>query len=326
MNTVKASECALCGKDVLSTKDTHTDSGIEYVLHECANCSGQFWWPLRNPGSTWYERDERYADRNQNPILDPNDKHLGVLKYFGPGKERRVLDVGCGVGNFLAPMEKAGWESWGIDFDRDAIEAGARAFGLQHLSVHDFQGFANEHPELKFDLVTFFDVLEHLDDHHSFMQVCSNVLVPEGYIALSMPYRHGWRWLMPHDLPPRHLTRWDEASIRTFLSREGFSTQKIVRLPASIYFITLKLKFRYGRWSSFGLVSKARESAASKGTDTSERNVSFRVRCAQMLAKAKDLLLFGLPALVLWTGLLCTRKRYTDFYVIARANSLTPVE
>lgn len=279
---------------------------------------------MKNPGATWYERDERYADRNRDPILDPNEKHLGVIDFFGKKHGQRVLDVGCGVGNFLAPAARAGWETWGIDFDNDAIVAGKRAFGLDNLETADLSAFAANHLGLRFDLVTFFDVLEHLDDHASFMTELDRLLVSNGAIALSVPYRHGWRWLMPHDLPPRHLTRWDENSIRIFLGRYGFSLIELKRLPASLYFITLKLKFRYGRWSSLGLVRKVKEAQQEGVSGVTPRKVSARVRLVQVLAKTKDLLLFGLPATLLWIALYPTRRRYTDFYVIAEKSLSSP--
>ena len=63
-------------------KTTHEDSGIVYTLWECTKCSAQFWDPLKNPGAGWYERDERYANRNLDPILKPNKKHIDTIEYL----------------------------------------------------------------------------------------------------------------------------------------------------------------------------------------------------------------------------------------------------
>ena len=320
MNTAPRT-CVLCGSTSIAKRESVEVSGAHYDLYACTACEGQWWNPFHNPGSVWYERDERYADRNRDPILEPNEKHRGTIRYFGDSTGR-VLDVGCGVGNFLAYAEEKGWEGWGIDFDRDAIEAGKNSFGLDHLEVADLTEFSQQHPSLRFDLVTFFDVFEHLDDHGEFITKVRSVLSPGGSIALSMPYRHGWRWLMPHDLPPRHLTRWDEGSLARFLESRGFTVRMVKRLPASFYFLVMKMRFRYGKWASFGLVGKVKEAATASRAEATGivRRPPGRVRLVQSLAKMKDTVLFGIPAAVLWIGLLFTRARYTDFYVVAEAD------
>lgn len=294
-------------------------TGQHYELFACEDCRGQWWNPFHNPGAFWYETDERYADRNRDPILEPNEKHRGTIRYFGHSAGR-VLDVGCGVGNFLAYAESKGWEGWGIDFDTDAIASGMSALGLSKLSVANIQEFSAAHKDQSFDLITFFDVIEHLDDHTSFMDEVRNLLDVHGHIALSVPYRHGWRWLMPHDLPPRHLTRWDEVSITRFLERNGFTVKYLRRLPASFYYLVMKMRFRYGGWASFGLVRKAKiaesSSTSISGVGTTQNQ---RVQLLHLLAKTKDIVLFGIPAGILWIGLLFTRARYTDFYVVAQA-------
>lgn len=291
---------------------------MQYQLHACPHCTIQCWLPLKNPGAHWYEHDGRYADRNADPILKPNQKHLGTLRFLR-GRQGKVLDVGCGVGNFLAEAQRQGWEPWGIDFDADGIEAARRTFGLDHLEVADVASFAAAHPEERFDLVAFFDVLEHVDNHNEFIEVITGVLTERGYLAMSMPYRHGWRWLMPHDLPPRHLTRWDKESLERFLERHGFKIVYFRRLPASFSFLVMKMRFNYGKAFSFGLIKKAKESGGKiQGSARGKRAPSSKVRFLHMLARLKDVLLFGIPAGILWLILLPTRKRYTDMYVVAQ--------
>ncbi len=319
--------CPLCTSlEHLKTLTTTSVGGVTYTLNACPTCGGQFWTPFKNPGAAWYEHDERYADRNADPILAANKKHRDVLAFLGK-KAGRVLDVGCGVGNFLAFARAHGWECWGIDFDADAIVAGKRTFGLEHLEVASLEEFAAQHHELQFDLITFFDVFEHLDDHNAFLERVRGLLAPGGAIALSVPYRHAWRWLIPADLPPRHLTRWDEASLETILARHCLTTVFCRRFPASIYFITMKLRFRYGAWASFGLVGRAKSrtqaTPPAMAAGALRPHVPPRVRMLHALAKAKDLALFGLPALLIWLAILPSRGRYTDFYVVARANGIS---
>jgi SAM-dependent methyltransferase len=314
--------CPLCEAEHLNAVLERTVvEGTTYSLHACAHCNAQYWMPFKNPGSGWYEHDERYSGRNKSPIRHANQKQREVLDSL-LGKEGRLLDVGCGVGNFLGYAESRGWECWGIDFDRDAIDAGKRVFGLKNLSVSDLATFAAAHPEARFDLITFFDVFEHLDDHRVFTETLRKLLAPGGTIALSVPYRHGWRWLLPHDLPPRHLTRWDEGSLRRFFEPRAFTGLTFRRLPADIGYLVMKLRFRFGRWTSFNMVHKAHERAttASKkpGTDTRR---PFSVRVLHALAVMKDAALFGIPAVLLWCTLLPFKTRYTGLWMTATYGS-----
>ena len=303
--------CPLCTREVAFTHtETHIDpkSGKEYKLFHCSACTGGFWEPLKNPGGAWYEHDERYADRNKNPILDANWNHRKVLSFLAP-RAGSVLDVGCGVGNFLAYAESRGWKGTGIDFDRDAIDAGKKTFGLQNLFVSDIHTFAKANTQKRYDLVTFFDVLEHIDDHAAFMTAVRDFLAAGGHIAISVPYGAHAKFLMPADVPPRHLTRWNEKSITQFLNHFGFHMTYMKRTPASIRFIILKLRFKFGKSVSMGLVQKTAVKAGSG---------SHAVRTVSFLAKVKDTVLFGIPAICIWLYLLPSRRRYIGLYVLAR--------
>lgn len=312
--------CPFCkGKSACSTRDMHTDAAVAYELFWCRVCDIQFWTPLRNPGASWYERDERYASRNSRPILLPNKKQVDCLAAM-PVPTGRVLDVGCGVGNFLAHATKKGWAGWGIDFDADAVEAGKKTFGLEHLEVSDIAAFRTTHPGVFFDAITFFDVLEHVDAHEEFMKDVKTLLAPRGCVALSVPYRASWRWLLPHDLPPRHLTRWNENALSLFFERYGFKPIMVRRLPASFEYIVMKLRFAYGMTFSIGLVSRVQDATAASGGRES-RGLRSRVlmRLAGFAAKTKDYVLFGIPAAIIWLCLLPFRARYTDLYAVFQA-------
>ena len=214
--------CPVCDSSVpLTLRGEHAVLDQTYRCFACSTCMVEFWWPLKNPGATWYEHDERYAGRNEDPILEPNWNHTKIISFLKPMRGR-VLDVGCGVGNFLAHAQSQGWEPHGIDFDRDAIEAGKRTFDLKDLEVSDVAEYRAMHSGEQFDLITFFDVIEHIDNHGKFFEHVRALLVPRGYIAMSMPYRHHANFLMPGDLPPRHLTRWDRRSLTNFLERQDF--------------------------------------------------------------------------------------------------------
>jgi SAM-dependent methyltransferase len=286
------------------------------MLWECGACKAQFWWPLKNPGAEWYTHDERYAGSNADPVWSSHWYHERILSRIPDAG--RVLDVGCGNGNFLVSARKVGWDCYGIDINPVGVEAGKTKFGLPNLEPTDLITYTRTHSDRQFDLVTFFDVLEHLDNHNEFIEAVRSLLGSGGYVAMSMPYRKHAEWLMPLDLPPRHLTRWDRAALRTFLEARGFEVVSITRHTDGLWPIILKLRFRYGRLFSFGAVDVVRRSLETGSGKRMQKRKSLLVRATEFLAKVKDACLFGLPAILIWLAMLPTPRRYRTLYAIAR--------
>jgi SAM-dependent methyltransferase len=223
------------------------------------------------------------------------------------------------VGNFLGHAKRHGWETWGIDFDRDAVAAARETFSIQNVEVSDLSTFVTSHQDLQetFDLVTFFDVFEHIDDHINFAGMVKVLLKPGGHVAMSMPYRHGARWLQPHDLPPRHLTRWEEVSLKKFWERQGFIVKKIIRRSEGPGPIMMKFRHRFAPYLSFNMVAKTDAEARAADLQMPGKR-TFKQRAIRVLAKMKDWTLYGMPALITWIVMIPSRKRYVTLYAIVQ--------
>jgi SAM-dependent methyltransferase len=310
--------CPICESAELSaTHRTHEDTAHQYEQWECKGCLVQFWWPLKNPGAEWYAK-AGYAERNADPVWNATWNHKKTV-FFLRDHKGSVLDVGCGIGNFLAAAKKEGWQCAGIDFDPDAISAAKKVTGIVDLEVADVLDYAHKHPDRRFDLVTFFDVLEHVDNHNEFIAAIKKLLRPGGFLAMSMPYREHALWLMKGDVPPRHLTCWDRESLKRFLEARGFDVVYMRRGAASFWTIVMKLRFKYGSNVSFGAVSAVRKSVGDKPQTPGKRPLA--VRAVHTLAKIKDAVLFGVPAALIWVAMIPTAKRYDDLFAIARLRS-----
>ena len=321
MNIDKNNNCPVCQADAdFKFLRSHFDSAAnqEYKLYACGECGVWFWQPLKNPGAEWYEQDKRYASRNVDPDFKPNWNYKKVISFLKPFTGR-VLDIGCGTGNFLAYAERNGWEANGIDFDSAAIKTATEIFKLDKVEVAEISDYYKSNNTKQFDLITFFDVFEHLDNHVEFIGLVKKLLKSGGYVAMSMPYRRHADWLMTADLPPRHLTKWDRTAIKNFLSQNGFQISYIARRSEGLSPILMKLRFRYGRFFSFNLVGKYkdRQRAAEKKILPAGQ-AHQTVKKLQLLARIKDWLIFGLPALIIWLVMLPGAKRYLNLYVIAQ--------
>jgi 2-polyprenyl-3-methyl-5-hydroxy-6-metoxy-1,4-benzoquinol methylase len=130
-------------------------------------------------------------------------KHM-LLSDLRPGK---LLDVGCGDGQFLHKMSQQGWKGEGIDFDAEAVKRGREKHGLS-LIAGDFQ--TAEFASGNFDAVTMTHVIEHVPDPVACLDKCRQLLKPGGRLVVSTPnflslghqrFGRNWRGLEP----PRHL-------------------------------------------------------------------------------------------------------------------------
>lgn len=313
--------CPLCqAAPEYAHQETYLDATTgRYDLYECHACKAQFWAPLKNPGAQWYEHDARYAGANADPPREPYWTHRKVISYLH-GRTGKVLDIGCGTGNFLSWAKRNDWDVHGIDFDGNAVRAAKEVFDLPHVEQCSLKEYCEKYPEYAgtFDLVTFFDVFEHIDDHNEFAQRVYSLLRDGGFAAMSMPYRKGSRFIQNKDLPPRHLTRWDRGSLSDFWERHGFRVVYLKRKRTEFHHLVVKFRHKWGRSLSFGLVDKVKSGIKSSGAQnggTSAR-VPLRVRATHLLAKIKDVILFGIPALAYWSITQFSEDKYDGLYAI----------
>ncbi|HEY4475571.1 MAG TPA: class I SAM-dependent methyltransferase [Candidatus Paceibacterota bacterium] len=305
--------CGICGEN---TRLTLKEKFNEYSLWECASCQGQFWTPMKNPGSSWYERDERYSFRNQNPMKRIESNHRLFLDR-APAAGGKILDIGMGIGNFLSAAVKCGYRGFGIDFDRDAISAAKDELGLENVYVEDIDGAVKRFGIGFFDAVTMFEVLEHLDNPRDFLAKIRIILKTGGFLGLSVPFRGSWDVFKKYDKPPRHLSRWNEKSMSNFFKANGFEILEIKVIPASFAYLVTKFHFWSKGFLSFGLVEKISK-AGNHGTKKTSAKPRRVVKVIKSLALLKDYLLFGIPAALLYIYLRLIRRHGLTLYALGR--------
>ena len=189
-------------------------------LFACERCDLQFWYPVSMPDAAWYERAYQGRDQTDMP-LEPGHRYF--LSDPKAPRNGRLLDLGCGVGNFLAAARDAGFDVTGVEFNASAVRFAQRHYGLHNVFAMRSEDFQAAHPQERFDVVTFFEVLEHQADPQRFLEIAKDCLVAGGFLALSVPNRERWqKGVETLDYPPNHLTRWSRAALRSLLERNGF--------------------------------------------------------------------------------------------------------
>lgn len=107
------------------------------------------------------------------------------IQVLIPGDTKRLLDVGCGAGMFsLAVKNKTGCEVWGIE--PVASEAKLAAAVLDHVKTGFFEDVVNT-IDVRFDVICFNDVLEHMQNPNQALRLSLNLLNPGGMVIASMP-------------------------------------------------------------------------------------------------------------------------------------------
>lgn len=237
-------QCPICcEKSVLNLVEVWK----EYKLYKCPSCDVVFSDPMKNPGSKWYEESEMYMVGKvlYQKAAWYHNQFIQERQVYG----ENLLDVGCGTGIFLKEAKKLGYKVVGIDFDRENIRIAHEHFGLKDVLPVTLEELISSHQNNKFDVITFFEVLEHMDNPNNFINLIKTGLKPGGYIALSVPNRE--RFLDPlgnGDYPPNHLTRWNTYSLTYFLEKNGFEIIKIVTSRLNnddlMGYLRAKIKFR----------------------------------------------------------------------------------
>lgn len=221
--------CPACLKISLNAA---TERYGKYELFDCAACGLQFWEPRAMPDASWYE--QMYGGRDEKLLpLEPGHRYF-LTDELAP-RRGDLLDIGCGTGNFLAAARNAGYSVSGTELDRNAAQFAKEKLGLPRVHGLTVSEFAKQHPVEKFDVVSFFEVLEHQTAPAEFLENVKSLLRPRGYIALSVPNRE--RWLTGPDVldyPPNHFLRWNATALRSFLNAHGFETLSVKEQPADI--------------------------------------------------------------------------------------------
>jgi SAM-dependent methyltransferase len=105
---------------------------------------------------------------------------------FLAGKGGRLLDVGCGLGYFLKAVRRhAGWEGFGIDPSPPAVDFARRRLALTNVRLGRGEDWPVE--EGGFDVVTLWDVIEHVADPRPLLGRLRDLLREDGFLFLHTP-------------------------------------------------------------------------------------------------------------------------------------------
>ncbi len=231
-------ECGGCGLAYIANQPTAAQ------LTEIYSASADYHAGLQQPGSKLWQRMDGIAAN-----------HMDFLSRVA--NAGAVLDVGCSTGQFLAKARDRGFSVAGVEFSADSASFARDHFGLavEQGSIHD-----SHHDAGSFDIVTMFDVIEHVPDPASDIAAAYRLLKPGGWFVLSTPnidglfprlsYKLADRlnyW--PHPEPPHHLYQFSIRTLSAMLDKAGFE-------PGPVQHSLIELSYTFGTLGTLARMPK----------------------------------------------------------------------
>lgn len=221
--------CPVCGGSAFSLWGR--SAGWEILT--CKGCGLGLTSPVPAPGELEAQNAARYLPAARADIYfsrraefeERYRGYLGRIKKIRPAGA--LLDVGCNIGFFLKYAREAGFAVTGLELNRPCAAYGREKFGLDIRSVALEDGSL---PAGAFDVITMFDVLEHVPDPGAFLDGARRLLKPGGLLVVQSPNFSSlmarltgerWSWLTP----PDHLYHFSPGIMIRFLLSHGFKAR-----------------------------------------------------------------------------------------------------
>lgn len=173
----------------------------------------------------------------------------------------RLLDIGCSTGLFLSMAVERGWPAEGLEYSADSAEEARSKRGLKVRTGALERGM---YAPGTFDVITLWDVIEHVPDPRSLLQVASELLVPGGRVIIKTPNCDG---LYPrlslglahrlgfwgHPDPPGHLFQFSVKTLSLLVADAGLQLQSVRhgRIPIEYSFGKPAGWFRSAKWAAY---------------------------------------------------------------------------
>ncbi len=224
-----------------------------YAIYKCVSC-GLARTDLKQKYSDFVEKhyNKGYftGDPTRSAYINYKDDKQFILKNMHQFMSRvkahkpkgKLLDVGCALGFFVELAKDTGYDAYGFDPSSYAVDEAKKLVGASRIKRGTISSV--KYPKKSFDVITMFDVFEHLSDPGSDMQKLSTLLKDDGVMViatgdtnslLAKTLKRRWTFY----IPPQHL----------FFFNKSLMTELLAKY---------KLKpiewFRIGKWLSLRYV------------------------------------------------------------------------
>ena len=245
-------KCPWCGSNKAQINLWLKDEFLtkkDFHICECLNCGLLYTMPRpsKEKIGAYYKSDEYYSHQENKkgfvPRLYEAIKKINLKHKFHLASSDlpvgKLLDIGCGVGDFLHVAENKGWQCTGVEPSDEAREIARQRIKGDLLYSEDLEQL----PDQSFDLITMWHVLEHVDDLKWQVAQLQRLIKPNGRIVIAVPnyrsydgrfYNAFWA---AYDVP-RHLNHFNKTVLTKMFKTSGLSLVSMDKLVWDAYYIS----------------------------------------------------------------------------------------
>lgn len=221
-------ECPVCLADQ-PTSEVLCPDGL--MVHRCRACDMLYLADVPSPDQVeqFYRRYSGFKQlrpRRRRGLANwfrrQTDPYVAILKETGGLKGKRLADVGCAFGDFLQSARGSGAKTHGVDLDESALSF------LTDLGIPAATGI--EQFSDRFDVVTSFQVLEHLADPNPFLANIARRMATDGRLLVAVPnggdaeaVGTGW---VGYRVDLEHFNYFTVQTLSRLLMRHGFFVER----------------------------------------------------------------------------------------------------
>ncbi len=210
--------------------------GVETTVVRCEACKVVYANPTLIPESNPYAQESadeyfKLHDSQQKILLG---ERLAAFAEKVQGSAGRMLELGCGRGEFLKGASNRGWKVYGVEMTEDYAEvASSHGIEIERSSIEDCKSL-----DQTYDVVLLAAILEHLYDPMQTLKRVREALRPGGLIYIDVPNessltmrfgnlymrarRRDWSINLSPTFPPFHVVGFSPKSLRHALNSVGF--------------------------------------------------------------------------------------------------------
>ncbi|PLX01586.1 MAG: hypothetical protein C0594_12910 [Marinilabiliales bacterium] len=215
--------CLICSSSHISNIIGYENA----FLVKCNQCGFVFSKKIPSDDELVKHYDNYSRDDYLSPITSQRFNELldGFEKYR---KTNKILDIGCGVGYFLEVAKSRGWECFGTEFTNEAIEINRQ----KGILMNEGPLQTKNYKENQFDIITSFEVIEHINNPLDEIEAIKKILRPSGLFYCTTPnfnslsrkkYKQDWIMI---DYP-EHLSYYTAKTINYLFTQNGFKKKKV---------------------------------------------------------------------------------------------------